>query len=154
MAMGDFNGDGLPDLVVGQTDADGSTNNSMTVLLGNGDGTFTNKGTFPAVGALDVAVGDFNGDGFADVAGSNLNVGIMLSESQTATTVATPIAHPPAAGQHQAEAQYGSANVFVTDSGAAQVYEILANGGYTTVSTLASAFSFGGPSGVAVDGQR
>ncbi len=45
----------------------------------------------------------------------------------------------------------GSGNVFVADYLNKAVYEILAAGGYTTVNTLASGFSFGAPVGVAVD---
>ncbi len=45
-----------------------------------------------------------------------------------------------------------SGNVFVTNYYNSAVQEILAAGGYTTVKTLAPAFSFGYPRGVAVDG--
>jgi hypothetical protein len=66
-AVGDFNGDGKADLVVVN-----SQGNTMSVLLGNGDGTFQPKtdyatGTEP----FGVAVGDFNGDGKLDVAVAN-----------------------------------------------------------------------------------
>ncbi|HEY7312010.1 MAG TPA: VCBS repeat-containing protein, partial [Gemmataceae bacterium] len=63
-AVGDFNGDGRSDLVLVNQGA-----NTVSVLLGNGNGTFQAKtdyatGTSPA----GVAVGDFNGDGKADLA--------------------------------------------------------------------------------------
>jgi len=61
MAAGDFNGDGILDLVV--SDGDWATTN---ILLGNGDGTFTQGASFGGSGTL--AVGDFNGDGIPDVA--------------------------------------------------------------------------------------
>jgi trimeric autotransporter adhesin len=57
----DFNGDGIPDLVI-------LGNDTISVLLGNGDGTFT-AAPYPSSelpGAI--AVGDFNGDGIPDLA--------------------------------------------------------------------------------------
>jgi hypothetical protein len=64
----DLNGDGIPDLLI----ANGG-NNSIIVLLGNGDGTFTTSqipnpsGFTPGY----VAVGDFNSDGKMDFAVTN-----------------------------------------------------------------------------------
>jgi hypothetical protein len=65
IAVGDFNGDGIPDLAV--TDAG---NNSVDVLLGSGNGSFVNFHINPlfAIGPTSLAVGDFNGDGRLDVA--------------------------------------------------------------------------------------
>jgi hypothetical protein len=75
--VGDFNGDGNPDLAVAVW---GSSN--ISILLGNGDGTFQTKVDY-AVGPnpTSVAVGDFNGDSKADLAvanGSFINVSILL----------------------------------------------------------------------------
>jgi hypothetical protein len=77
VATGDFNGDGTPDLAVGNT-----TSNTVSVLLGNGDGTFQahvdySEGLQPWY----VAVGDFNGDGKLDLAVANIlsnTVGVLL----------------------------------------------------------------------------
>lgn len=73
IVSGDLNGDGIPDLVVvnyGST-AD-NVSGSLTVLLGNGDGTFlqpaTNIYLDQNVHATSVAAGDFNGDGNLDLA--------------------------------------------------------------------------------------
>lgn len=62
-ALGDFNGDGKPDLAV----ANISTNN-VSVLLGNGDGTFGTKTDYD-VGqqAYGVAITDLNSDGKLDI---------------------------------------------------------------------------------------
>ena len=63
IAVGDFNGDNRPDLVVSD-----ELDSAISILLGNGDGTFT-VGTpvttlqYPEV----LVVSDFNGDGNADV---------------------------------------------------------------------------------------
>ena len=48
---------------------------TVTILLGNGDGTFTATAVSPATGnaPVSVAVGDFNGDGKADLAVANYN---------------------------------------------------------------------------------
>src|SRR5260370_28037032 len=69
VTVGDFNGDGRPDLVV----ADDGIGSYVSVLLGNGDGSFQAARNFPAGGypPTSVAVGDLNGDGRLGLAGAN-----------------------------------------------------------------------------------
>jgi len=67
VATADFNGDGKLDLA-----AANNGSSTVSVLLGNGDGTFQPHVDYPTgVNPVTVAVGDFNGDGKLDLAISN-----------------------------------------------------------------------------------
>jgi hypothetical protein len=71
VAVADFNGDGIPDLVAANFFSD-----NVSVLLGNGDGTFQPTNNYSAGHApFSVAVGDFNGDGVPDLAVANFGGG-------------------------------------------------------------------------------
>jgi hypothetical protein len=78
LAVGDVNGDGKPDLVaIADPFIRGAANQvlsgTIAVLLGNGDGTFQPAVKYTvAQGLTYLAMGDFNGDGFMDVAVASL----------------------------------------------------------------------------------
>jgi hypothetical protein len=77
VATGDLNGDGHLDLAVAVTNR-----NAISVLLGNGDGTFQ-PGVYQPTGTvpLSVAIGDLNGDGHSDLAVANHvggNISVLL----------------------------------------------------------------------------
>ena len=95
VAVGDFNGDGKADLAVA------TYYETVTILLGNGDGTFTPANVSPATGAFSdfIVVGDFNGDGKADLAAASADnnaVTILLGNGDGTFTAAPS----PATGPH------------------------------------------------------
>lgn len=69
VAVGDFNGDGKRDLaVVNSGDSSKSDPGGVSILLGNGDGTFQSAMNFSAGNnPRYIAVGDFDGDGNDDL---------------------------------------------------------------------------------------
>jgi FG-GAP-like repeat/Bacterial Ig-like domain (group 3) len=93
-AVGDFTGDGIPDIATTGLDGPG-----VGILLGNGDGSFTAGAYYLdySSGALDtegIAVGDFNGDGKQDLAVSDLlnqTVTILTGNGDGTFTVGAPI---------------------------------------------------------------
>src|SRR5205085_2770350 len=96
--VGDYNGDGISDLAVSNTGS-----NNVTLLLGNGDGTFQPgasyaAGTSPAY----LAVTDLNGDQKQDLlmanSGSN-NVSVLLGNAATTTATLQSYPNPAKPGQ-------------------------------------------------------
>jgi hypothetical protein len=132
MVSGDFNGDGHLDLAVA---ANRSNNDEaeVSVLLGNGDGTFRSQVTYPVgypqsggiVEQFGIVAGDFNGDGHLDLADSDYEgVQILLGNGngtfQPEKTVATGVQGPLVAGEFTgdghldlASASYADGNVSV-----------------------------------------
>ena len=92
IAVGDFYGDGKPDLAV----ADNFGSDILGVLPGNGDGTFRMPVNY-TVGAnpYAIAVADFNGDGRTDLAVANfsqLGVSILLGAAPTVSVTPPELA--------------------------------------------------------------
>jgi uncharacterized repeat protein (TIGR01451 family) len=91
VAVADFNGDGKADLAVANMNS--FTTGSVTILIGNGDGTFqAGINTSLSGWASSVAVGDFDGDGKTDLAVSMSNnnaVTILLGNGDGTFRVGT-----------------------------------------------------------------
>lgn len=89
IAIGDFNQDGKPDLAVATTEA-------VSILLGNGDGTFQSHVDIPIAGGPSaIATADFNGDGKLDLAVSDGN-GISILLGNGDGTFQAPVNYPNA----------------------------------------------------------
>src|SRR5579864_797798 len=72
VVIADLNADGRPDLVVVNTEGGSTGTGSISILLGNGDGTFRPAVNYSTGSApTTAAVGDFNGDGTLDIAVAN-----------------------------------------------------------------------------------
>src|ERR1700690_77188 len=76
MAEGDFNGDGKLDLAISN-----SSGNTVSIYLGNGNGSFQPPGSFNATtNPWGIAVGDLNGDGIPDlVVGAQSVAGLTIA---------------------------------------------------------------------------
>ena len=90
VATADFNGDGIPDLVVANR-----FSNNISVFLGDSSGGYTNvHGTLFATGTnpVNIVAGDFNGDGAMDLAVTNAlskSVTVLLGNGAGAFTEVT-----------------------------------------------------------------
>jgi len=99
--VADFNRDGKADLaVLNQGTSSGGLNpgsGTLTILLGNGDGTFAATSNSPAVGTnpTAIATGDINSDGILDLAVTNQNdpgtVTILLGNGNGTFAAIIPI---------------------------------------------------------------
>lgn len=107
-AVGDFNGDGIPDIVAA---ASGPTQ-PLLVWLGNGDGTYTAAAS-PVVSGYTFApilVADFNGDGKQDLTvldGDNNTVSILLGHGDGTFTL---VAASPTIGSNPGQFAVGDFN--------------------------------------------
>ncbi len=82
IASGDFNGDGIPDFVIGNSNSSGVAG-GITVFLSNADGSMNPGvnylGTAATAQLSYVAVADFNGDGKLDIAATDaVNGGVQI----------------------------------------------------------------------------
>jgi uncharacterized protein (DUF2141 family) len=104
VAIGDLNGDGQPDLVTtnigGDPLATPTPAGTISVLLGNGGGTYSAATPYPTGSVLpfSVAIGDLNGDGKLDLAVANYGdplsgngaISVFLGKGNGTFSAATP----------------------------------------------------------------
>lgn|GEM_PF-1568019 len=129
MALGDLNGDGAPDLVVANHSA-----STVSVYLNNGDGTFAAKTDYSVPsGTSEYAVlGDFNGDGYLDIATNNYGgVAILLGHGDGTFAAATYYGTGSAYGYGLASGDFnedGILDLVASNSGTGVASVFLGNG--------------------------
>jgi hypothetical protein len=134
VAVGDFNGDGIPDLAAADFFDFGGNGRGVRVLLGNGDGTFQPaQGYAAGFRPFAVAVGDFNGDGHPDLAVANIGdgtVSVLLGKGEGTFQAA----HNYTAGSSPTSVAVGDFNSDGRpDLAVADVGDIYGNGGGVSV---------------------
>jgi len=156
VASGDFNGDGKVDLVVANAGNPGAGDNgSVSILLGNGDGTFQLATNIPAgKNPISIAVGDFNGDTRLDLAvadSGNSTLAVLLGNGdgtfQGAVSYATGVGPTSIArGDFNGDSRL---DLVVANQGGSTVSLLLGNGDGTFQSHLDYAAG-SGPIAVAI----
>jgi len=111
LAAADVNGDGKIDVVIASecNNNTSCSNGLLSVLLGNGDGTFQSATTLSsgAVYADAVAIGDVNGDGYPDLLVAN-----RCNNSSNCTNGTVGVLLGNGDGTFQAAVQYGSGGLY------------------------------------------
>jgi hypothetical protein len=147
VAIGNLDAGGVPDLAVAN-----STSNDVSVLLGDGDGTFAAASPISA-GVTDpraVAIGSFNPgtDSFADLAITNLaslNVSVLLGTGAGSFIAApgSPIAVPSSPFGIETGNFNGGAADLVVGSQSTSIYVLLGNGDGTFAAAQGSPIAVG-----------
>lgn len=113
VAIADINGDGHSDVIVGGCGSGDcfAANGKVSVLIGNGNGTFHSPQTYSSGGKLvdGIAVADLNGDGRLDLAATNTidsSVSVFLGNGD---------------GSFEAPTTFASASIFPYSIAAADV---------------------------------
>jgi Chitobiase/beta-hexosaminidase C-terminal domain/FG-GAP-like repeat/Bacterial Ig-like domain (group 3) len=154
VAIGDFNGDGIPDLAV----SPGTPQQPLAILLGNANGSYTTAPalSFYAYSLGPIVVADFNGDGKQDLAALTVysnTVTVLLGNGDGTFNL---VASSPAIASSSQKIAVGDFNgdgipdLVVTDDLSSSLKVFLGNGDGTFTATPAGPVASGSPNAVAV----
>jgi len=141
VALGDVNGDGRLDIVTAD-----QLNTTVSVLLGNGNGTFKAQANFSTGGTTyprSVSLGDVNGDGKLDIVNSaSTKISVLLGNGNGTFIAQTQFS--AGAGTYSSNAFLGDVNGagkldIVTANSQGSVSLLLGNGTFQAPATFATA---------------
>jgi len=153
IACGDFNGDGKMDLATAN-----SSNDNISVLLGNGDGTFptpVNYSTGMGTAPISIIMGDLNQDGKLDLATADVSTGevsVLLGSGNG--TFQAAISYPASPGINPYSITVGDFNgdgkpdVATANAGSNDVSLLLGNGNGTFQAAVTYATGDGVTAGI------
>lgn len=153
VTVGDFNGDGIPDVAA----VAGGTGRPVEIFLGNANGTYT-AAPSPAISAYTfrpIVVADLNGDGNQDLAlldGDNNTVVVLLGNGDGTFTEAASSPSTPSSAENLVVADFngdGIPDLAVTSTSTSSVTVLLGNGDGTFSAASTSPQAGGSPYGIA-----
>lgn len=152
LAVGDLNADGVPDFALANDQAD-----TVSVLIGVGDGTFRAERSFPTGTTSSpsaVVLGDLDGDGKSDLAITMAPslVGVLRGNGDGTFGAVTPYAVSNAAGIAIGDIDGDSRPdmVVANSSGSIGVLRADGEGGFHPQVTFATGYPLSGPQSVAI----
>jgi Flp pilus assembly secretin CpaC len=124
IAVADFNGDGKPDLAI--THSTDTSGNSISILKGNGDGTFGTGTEFPAgSGPVGIVAGNFTGTNtdlaVADKSGNNVDILVGNGDGTFASPISLATQNGPVALAAADLTGSGALDLVAADNGTNQV---------------------------------
>jgi hypothetical protein len=153
-AAADYNGDGKLDLAVGNFLGGPTSLGTMSILIGNGDGTFQDAVTTPVLNPFHILAADLNADGKQDIVTTGFPDKVSVQIGNGNGTFQSPVTYTVGPGPRTLGiADFSGDNkldVAVTNSGDSTVVSLLIGNGDGTLQTAVPVNVGSRPQGMAV----